>query len=115
MLSQFIDTTTPAWTENRSKLPKELPHGLISPPERVLEFIAEQMQKFPPDIRTPTNHAQIVNGFTLQYYFDGLGHEILYRPTPIGPEVLAVGFEEILLFTKNMCLAERCKLQTWKG
>ncbi len=54
-----------------------------------------------------------MNEWTLQYYFDYLGHEVLYRITPQGPEVLAVGFDEVLAFTKDMPLDERLKLETW--
>jgi hypothetical protein len=38
---------------------------------------------------------------------------VLYRVTPQGPEVLAVGIEEKLAFTKDMPLDERRKLKTW--
>ena len=34
-----------------------------------------------------------MDSLTLQYHFEGLGHEVLYRSTPEGPEVLAVGLE----------------------
>ncbi len=51
--------------------------------------------------------------YTLNYYFDYLGHEVLYRSTPEGPEVLAVGFSEILAFEKDMPLEEQVKLKTW--
>jgi hypothetical protein len=37
----------------------------------------------------------MLNEWTLQYFFDDLGHEVLYCPTPKGPEVLAVGFDEV--------------------
>jgi hypothetical protein len=53
------------------------------------------------------------NRHTLNYYFDYLGHEVAYRETPQGPEVLAVGDEEIVALTKDMCLEEQLKLQRW--
>jgi hypothetical protein len=38
---------------------------------------------------------------------------VLYRGTPAGPEVLAVGFDEIQAFLKNLPLDEQIKFQTW--
>ena len=47
----------------------------------------------------PTNFAKaevrLLNEWTLQFYFEYLGHNVLYRLTLDGPEVLAVGFEEV--------------------
>ena len=54
-----------------------------------------------------------LNRQTLNYYFDYLGYEVAYRETPQGPEVLAVGDEEILALTKDMSLEEQLKLRRW--
>ena len=54
-----------------------------------------------------------LNRHTLNYYFDYLGHEVAYRETRQGPEVLAVGDEEILAFTRDMSLEEQLKLRRW--
>ena len=43
----------------------------------------------------------------VQYYFDQLGYEVAYRSTPQGPEVLAVGYDEILALTKDLALKEQ--------
>ena len=51
-----------------------------------------------------------LNDHTLNYYFDYFGHEVSYRETPQGPEVLAVGDEEILALTGGMSLEEQLKL-----
>ena len=53
-----------------------------------------------------------MNQWTVHYYFDYLGHEVLYRPTPEGPEVLAVGDEEIFALQEKMSLEEQLKLET---
>ncbi len=54
-----------------------------------------------------------LNCQTLNYYFDYLGHEVAYRETPEGPDVLAVGDEEILALTKDMSLEEQLRIRRW--
>src|SRR5688572_858187 len=113
MSSQFIDLNAPSLQGPQPKLPKDLPHGLITPPPEVMEVVAREKAKFPTEIFTPEAEAQMVNSLTLQYYFDYLGYEVLFRENCDGPEVLAVGYEEILAHTKDMPLQERLKLKTW--
>ena len=112
MSSQFIDLNAPSLQGKMPKLPQDLPHGLIAPPERVRELIEKERTKHPPAVFA-RHQERLMNEWTLQYYFDYLGHEVLYRITPQGPEVLAVGFDEVLAFTKDMPLDERLKLETW--
>jgi hypothetical protein len=54
-----------------------------------------------------------LNEWTLQYYFDYLGYEVVYRPTPQGPEVLAVGDEERLALRRAIGEEEYHKVGTW--
>jgi len=54
-----------------------------------------------------------LNRHTVDYSFAYLDHEVVYRETPEGPEVLAVGYEEILALTKDVSLEEQGKLQRW--
>jgi len=54
-----------------------------------------------------------LNCQTLNYYFDYLGHEVAYRETPQGPDMLAVGDEEILALTKDMSLEEQLRIRRW--
>ena len=112
MPSEFIDLTAPSLQGKMPKLPGDLPHGLIAPPERVRELIEGERAKHPPAVFA-RHEERLMNEYTLQYYFDYLGHEVLYRITSQGPEVLAVGFGEILAFTKDMPLDEQLKLKTW--
>ena len=56
---------------------------------------------------------RILNEWTIDYYFDYLGHDVIYRQTPEGPEVLAVGYEEEIRLRKTMPLEEQLKLKTW--
>jgi hypothetical protein len=82
--------------------PEDLPHGLITPPEKVRELVAKEKAKFPPEVFTPETEERILNQWTLQYYFDYLGHEVFYRPTPEGPDVLAVGIKEELALRESI-------------
>jgi hypothetical protein len=85
-----------------TKLPQDLPHGLLAPPERVAEIVAREEAKFPPEIFTPDAKERLTVDLTLQYYFEGPGYEVAYRSTPQGPEVLAVGWEEIVILRKGL-------------
>ncbi len=113
MPGQFMDLNAPSLQGGLCRKPEDLPHGKIVPPDLVLETVAQQKAKFPPEIYTPEAEERDLNQFTLQYYFDYLGHEVLFRSTPEGPEVLAVGFDEILAFEKDIPLEEQLKLKTW--
>jgi len=112
MSSQFIDWNAPSLQGGLNRQPQDLPHGLIAPPEQVRELIEKERAKHPPEVFARAEE-RLLNEWTLQYYFDYLGHEVLYRITPQGPEVLAVGFDEKLAFTKDMPLDEQLKLEIW--
>jgi hypothetical protein len=56
---------------------------------------------------------RLLNQWTLDYYFGQQTHEVLYRETPQGPEVLAVGFDEIFARTNAMDPEAVKGLQTW--
>jgi hypothetical protein len=113
MASDFIDYTAPSLQGTFPKLPKDLPHGFISPPEKVRELIEKERTKHPPEVFTPKNVQMLLNEWTLQYYFDYLCHDVLYRPTPEGPEVLAVGLDEMQAFTKDMPLEDQLQFKIW--
>src|SRR5438477_5091939 len=99
MSSPFIDRTAPSLQGTHPKLPRDLPHGLLAPPEKVREILAREKARFAPHAFSPEMEERLLCEWTLQYYFDYLGHEVLYRQTPGGPEVLAVGFEEVFART----------------
>jgi hypothetical protein len=94
MSNDFIDHTAPSLQRSLLKRPEDLPHGLLAVPAKVRELIEEERPKHLPEAFAKAEE-RLLNDWTLQYYFDYLGHEVLYRATPKGPEVLAVGFEEI--------------------
>lgn len=113
MPGQFIDTTAPSLQGSFPKRPEDLPHGLIQPPERVREIVAREKAKFPAEIFTPEAEERLTNDLTLQFHFDGLGYEVAYRSTSQGPDVLAVGYDEILALTGGMSPEERSAIKTW--
>ena len=55
-----------------------------------------------------------LNRLAVSWYYDGLGQEVLYRETPEGPEVLAVGFDEIRAFTDGMKPEKMTGLATYQ-
>jgi hypothetical protein len=116
MANQFIDHTAPSLQGSLPKQPQDLPHGIISPPARVLEVVAKEEERLASEQNlTIADQArqQMIEELTIQYYFDYLGYEIAYRSTPQGPEVLAVGFEEIHRRTKELSPEEQLKVKNW--
>jgi len=51
-MAQFISTNGPQ-LPRRGLPPQEMPHGLLTPPDWVREFVAREKAKFPPEIFTP--------------------------------------------------------------
>jgi hypothetical protein len=110
--SDFIDRNAPSLQGNLPKLPQDLPHGLLEPPETVRDLVERERARHPPEVFA-RGRERLLNDETLHYYFGYLGHEVIYRPTPLGPEVLAVGEEEVLALKKSMPLDEQLQLKTW--
>jgi hypothetical protein len=93
----------------KGKPPEELPHGLIMPPPTVLEIVDRERAKHPPE--TVARYGmQMLNLETIGWFFDGLHQEVIYRETPEGPEVLAVGYDEVTAFRKATSAEEQRKL-----
>jgi hypothetical protein len=86
---------------------------VITPPECVRAVVAREKAKPAPISFLEEAWTRMTEELTLQHCFEDGGHEVLYRSTPEGPEVLAVGFDEIQGFVKNLPLDEQIKLQTW--
>jgi hypothetical protein len=112
MPSPFIDPNGPSIQGKVPNGPQDLPHGLITPPVKVRELIEQERAKHPAPAFA-TAEERLLNDWTLQYYFEDLGHEVIYRPTTQGPEVLAVGYEEAIRLKKTLPLEEQLKLKTW--
>ena len=77
------------------------------------EWVAKHKATYPPGMVKAEHEEQWLNDWTIQYYFDYLGHEVLYRRTPQGPEVFAVGCDEGFALRRSMRLGEQLKLATW--
>lgn len=54
----------------------------------------------------------LLNDETIGWYFSDLGHEVIYRETPAGPEVLAVGYDEVRAFEEATPPDEQRKLKS---
>jgi hypothetical protein len=105
-----------AGVESTLELPKvasDLPRGLLNPPEQVRVIVEREKAKAPPDFFVDKAWMQMTDELTIQYYFEDSGVELIYRSTPNGPEVLAIGFDEMQALSKDMSLEEQLKLQTW--
>jgi len=116
MPEPFIAQNAPLLQAETPGPPAGLPHGLVAPPERVRQIVVQEEERLLRERRivpTPEARRRLVDDLTLQYYFDSLGHEVLYRSTPTGPEVLAVGLDEIMAVREGMPLEEQLKLHTW--
>jgi len=113
MASNLVDQNGPAPRITLPQLPSELPHGLLRPPESVRQMLAQEKAKHPPESFSPNTEERMLNDWTLQHFFDDCGYEVLYRPTPNGPAIMAVGFEEMVAFRKALPLEEQLQFNTW--
>jgi hypothetical protein len=95
-------------------LTEHLPRGLIAPPSAVRERIEQERAKHPPEIFAK-NEQRLLNEWTIGYIFDSRCLEIVYRPTPQGPEVLAIGTEEAIALRKSAPASEQMTFETFLG
>jgi hypothetical protein len=93
------------------KPPEELPRGLLTIPPEVRELIEERRAKYPPEVFAKAE-ITMLNEETIGWYFSDLGHEVIYGETPQGPDVLAVGYEEVLALKRTMPPDELRKLKS---
>jgi hypothetical protein len=98
----------------KSKPPKELPHGLLTPPAEVRAIVERERHKHLPEAFARAE-VGVLNLETIAWYFDGLCHEVIYRETPEGPEVLAVGAEETAAFRRTTPLEAQRQLKGYLG
>jgi hypothetical protein len=113
MPNDFTDRAAPSLQGGLLKLPRDLPHGLIEPPASVRDWVAREKAKFTAEGFNAEAEERLLNEWTLQYYFDELGYEVSYRPTPRGPFVLAVGDEERLALRREAGEEAYRTLRTW--
>lgn len=91
----------------QGKPPAELPHNLITPPPEVRQMVEEQRIKHA--ITSESYLLWMLNNWTVAWYFEDLGHEVIYRETPDGPVVVAVGYDEVFEFRERTPLEEQLK------
>jgi hypothetical protein len=113
MSSHFIDHNGPFSEGAVPKLAKDLPHGLIAAAEKVRELLQQEWAKQPH--LSAESRVRMLNDRTLQDHFDNLCQEVLYRSTPVGREVLAMGFDEIFDRTNGMDPEGMKVLKTFLG
>ena len=113
MASQFTEPRAGPLPSGCGGRAQDFPHGVITPPEPVHAIVQREKAKAAAVAFAEEAWQRMTDELTLQYYFESAGHDVLYRSTPQGPEVLAVGFDEIQAFTKNLALEEQLKLQYW--
>jgi len=85
----------------KGKPPEALPHGLLPIPPEVRELIEMERSRHRPEAFAQAEE-RLVNEWTVHWYFENLCQEVAYRQTPDGPEVLAVGFDEVLALQRNL-------------
>src|SRR5260370_2090072 len=113
-MSQIIDQNPPGLNGSVHVKLENLHHGLMSPPQIVLEIVAKEELRLRRDhnlIITAEAKERLLADFTIQYHFEPFAVEVAYRPTSLGPEVLAVGPDEISALTTGMSLEERQKIK----
>lgn len=71
--------------------------GLLPTPPEVEELVERECKERP---MSPEARLRVTEGLKMQYYFGG--HPIVYRDTPQGREVLAVGMEEITRYYRDV-------------
>ena len=88
------------------------PKGLLPVPVEVGAVIAKEEARLLHQkgiVPTPAARRRMLDSLTLQYYYEGF--YVAYRPTPQGPEVLAVGHEEIGRLLGGLDQEERLKIK----
>ena len=98
------------------KSPEELPHGLLVVPEIVRDALEKEWERLRPLVVDPAFIRRTRDDWTIDFYFRGYGHEVLYRSTEEGPEVLAVGLMARLAFQQSQGLTSeqlREHLRVW--
>jgi hypothetical protein len=98
----------------KGKSPEEMPHGLLTPPAEVRAIVEREREKHLPEAFAKAE-VGVLNLETIGWYFDGLCHEVIYRETQKGPEVLAVGAEEAAALRRTMPPEAQRQLQGYLG
>jgi hypothetical protein len=107
MPSDFIDQEDARRIKEAIEHPERLPRGLVPPPKEIAEQVARDKARLQPYYTDEAERRQL-EFLTLLYYYQGT--TIAYRSTSQGPEVLAVGYEEIGRVLRGKSQEERLKI-----
>jgi len=97
MSSELIDLTLPA---HDPSFPK--PRGLLPVPQEIEEAVAREEARVLREqsiMIAPEARQRMLNDLTLQYYYESA--YVASRHTPLGVEILAVGWEEAHQYREN--------------
>jgi hypothetical protein len=97
MSSELIDLTRPA---HDPSFPK--PRGLLPVPKEIEEAVTHEDERLLRDhgiVVAPEGRQRMLNDLTLQYYYESA--YVASRHTPVGVEVLAVGWDEAHQYREN--------------
>jgi hypothetical protein len=92
MTTNFIDSAAPYPNGKAPTSFDQFPHGLLKPPNEVLEHLSKEKARLP-ECYTRDFEKLTLDDLTLAYYYEGT--PVAYRSLPEGVEVLAVGILEI--------------------
>ncbi len=98
----------------KGKSSEELPHGVLTIPPEVRELVEMERAKLRPEVFA-ANEEALLNDRTVSWYFQSLSQEVMYRRTPEGPEVLAVGADETIALRKTVSPDGRRDVKTYLG
>lgn len=112
MPNQTINENAAALQGNTPKSAKDMPHGLLVPPPEVRAALERERTRHLPEVFARAE-AQMLSAWTIGFYFEPFPYEVLYRQTPEGPEVLAVGFDEVFARTDGMRPEKMEGLHIW--
>ena len=107
----YVDVNEPRWDSTRPP-----PRGLLPVPPEVEELVAWEEAKFLREknlVMAPEARKRQLDQYTLEYYYDG--HDVAFRETPEGIEVLAVGMDEIGQFLRGLSQEEKLKVHVAQG
>ncbi len=99
----------------KGKPPEELPHGLLTIPEEVRELVEREPSAGLRPETFESNRETMLNLWTVGWYFDNLCHQVLYRETAEGPEIVAVGSEEVRTLRAATPPEEHRQLKSYLG
>ncbi len=97
MSSEMIDLALPAYDPSFPK-----PRGVLPVPQGIEDAVAREEARLLQEqgiVLAPEARQRMLDDLTLQHYYEGV--YVAARRTPLGVEVLAVGWDEASAFIKE--------------